>query len=112
MKTTKHEEVIFPVMKLDYNFNVIYCNEPAYPMLNMWNCKPTERIPIKVLESHPGIFNSINNAHAPDISIEMDDITVKCTVMPFPEAGYIGIYAYMIEYTEKTKEKVTLAKLN
>ena len=112
MKTTKKEEVIFPVMKLDYNFNVIYCNEPAYPMLSKWNCRPKERVPMAVLEQHPGIYTAINTTQTPDIEVEMDDVIVKCTVVPFPEAGYIGIYAYLIEYTEKTKEKVTLAKLN
>lgn len=111
MKTTKKEEVIFPVLKLDYNFNVIYSNEPALPMLKQWNCKQ-DRVPMAVLEQHPGIYSAINTTQSPDIEVKMDDVTVKCTVVPFPEAGYIGIYAYLIEYTEKTKEKVTLAKLN
>lgn len=112
MKQNKKEDAIFPVMKIDYNFNVIYCNEPAYPMLSKWNCRPQERIPLAVLERHPGIYTAINASQSPDLEVEMDDVTVKCTVVPYPEAGYIGIYAYMIEYTEKSKERVTLAKLN
>lgn len=112
MRTTKREEVIFPVMKLDYNFNVIYCNEPARPMLNNWNTRITGQIPTAVLEKHPQIFIALKDSNTPDLEVDMDGVTVKCSVVPFPEAGYIGIYGYMIEYTEKTKEKVTLAKLN
>jgi hypothetical protein len=112
MKSTRKDDAIFPVMKIDYNFNVIYCNEPAYPVLSKWNCRPQERLPLTVLDSHPGIYTAIKSTQTPDIEVEMDDVKVKCTVVPFPEAGYIGIYAYMIEYTEKTKERVTLARFN
>ncbi len=111
MKKTQKEDAIFPVMKLDYNFNVIYCNEPAIPMLSKWKCRPNERIPMAVLDRHPGIYAAISTTQSPDLEIDMGDVTVKCTVVPFPEAGYIGIYAYMMEYTEKTNERVTLAKL-
>jgi hypothetical protein len=110
--TKEKQASIFPVLKMDYNFKLIECNEAGMPLLRCWNTQLENQIPISVLERHPEIFNAIRNASMPDIDIEMDDATIKCTVVPFPEANYIGIYAYMIEFTEKTKEKITLTRLN
>ncbi|MCC6385231.1 MAG: hypothetical protein LC117_01055 [Bacteroidia bacterium] len=110
--TTEKQATIFPVIKLDYNFRMIDSNEAGKPLLCSWNCSVNSKIPISILERYPEIHTAIKENTMPDISIEMDGTAIKCTVVPFPEANYIGIYAYMIEYTEKTKEKVTLTKLN
>lgn len=110
--TKEKQASIFPVLKMDYNFKLIECNEAGLPLLRSWNTNLDNPIPIGILERHPEIFTAIKNSSMPDINIETDDATIKCTVVPFPEANYIGIYAYMIEFTEKTKEKVTLTRLN
>lgn len=110
--TKEKQASIFPVLKMDYNFKLIECNEAGLPLLRSWNTQLENPLPITILERHPEIFNAIKNSSTPDINIEMDDATVKCTVVPFPEANYIGIYAYLIEFTEKSKEKVTLTRLN
>jgi hypothetical protein len=110
--TKSKQASIFPVIKMDYNFNLIECNEAGLPLLRSWNVSLQKPLPISILERHPEIFDAIKNSSTPDIAIETDDATIKCTVVPFPEANYIGIYAYLIEFTEKTKEKVTLTRLN
>ncbi|MEO5572545.1 MAG: hypothetical protein ABIT08_16640 [Bacteroidia bacterium] len=106
------KECAFPVLKFDYNFNVIYSNSPAKAILNYWEAKVKESVPSNILNRHPEIYNSLREQSLEDISITINDTVVRCTVVPFPEAGYIGVYGYMVEYTEKIMDRETASRLN
>ncbi len=110
--TTKGTANLFPVFKFDYNFKVIQCNEPARPLLNYWNCGLESQIPISILERHPEIYAALKGTKIPDINVQLDDQVIRCSVVAFPEAGYIGIYGYMFEFAETVREKITLQGLN
>lgn len=111
-QSQQKKESMFPVLKMDYNFNLIYNNEPAQPLLNHWNCSLEKRIPISILERHPEIYVALKNNLIPDIDIQIDDQVIRCSIVPFPEAGYIGIYGYMVEFADKIHQRVTISGLN
>ena len=111
-KSQQKKECAFPVLKFDYNFNVIYSNTPAKSILNYWDTKMKASVPTTVLNNHPEIYNSLRNPSVQDIDINMNDTIVRCSVVPFPEAGYIGVYGYMVEYTEKVTDRSTATRLN
>lgn len=111
-KQQQQKESMFPVMKFDYNFNVIYSNDHARPLMNHWNCDTKSPIPMNVLERHPEIYIALKNNLIPDINIKLDNQVIRCSIVPFPEAGYIGIYGYMVEYADKVHEKITISSLN
>lgn len=99
---------LFPVLKFDYDFNVIHCNEPAQPLLSHWKCSEKNPLPIRVLENHPEIYVALRSNKIPDIKIQMTDRVIDCSIVPFPEAGYIGIYAYQVEFADKVHQKVAI----
>lgn len=111
-KSQQQKESEFPVLKFDYNFNVIYSNTPAQTILNNWNVKVQESVPEMVLSRHPEIVKSLANSAVDNVQINLENTIVSCTIVPFPEAGYIGVYGYMVEYAEKVRERVTVPRLN
>ena len=111
-KSHQKTDSMFPVVKLDYNFNVIHCNDSGQPLLSHWNTTLKNPLPIGILERHPEIYVALKNTMTPDIKIKMDDHIIHCSVVPFPEAGYIGIYGYLVEYADRVHEKVTLSGIN
>ena len=111
-KVQQKKECAFPVIKFDYNFNVIYSNSPANSILSRWDTKINKAVPKSILNQHPEIYNSLRNPSIADVSINLDDTIIRCTIVPFPEAGYIGVYAYMVEYTEKIYDRTELKRLN
>ncbi|HKR05733.1 MAG TPA: hypothetical protein VJY62_13950 [Bacteroidia bacterium] len=111
-KSQQKKECAFPVLKFDYNFNVIYSNNPANTILNHWDAKIKETVPTNILNTHPEIYNSLRNPAVADINIDLENTVIRCTVVPFPEAGYIGIYGYMVEYTEKISDRTEATRLN
>jgi len=110
--TQKKSDSMFPVVKLDYNFNVIHCNDSGQPLLIQWNTTLKNKLPISILERHPEIYVALKNTMTPDIKVKMNDHIIHCSVVPFPEAGYIGIYGYMVEYADKVHEKATISDMN
>ncbi|MEP7169146.1 MAG: hypothetical protein ABI855_07210 [Bacteroidota bacterium] len=111
-KNQQKKECAFPVLKFDYNFNVIYSNNPARTILNYWDTDITQSVPANILNRHPEIYNSLRNPSVADININLDDTVIRCTIVPFPEAGYIGIYGYMVEYSEKISNHTEVTRLN
>ena len=106
------KECAFPVLKFDYNFNVIYSNSPARSILDYWETKIKGSVPTTILNNHPEIYNSLRNQTIHDININVEDTIIRCSIVPFPEAGYIGVYGYMVEYSEKISNRTEATRLN
>ena len=111
-KSQQKKECAFPVLKFDYNFNVIFSNTPAKSILDYWETKIKGSVPTNILNGHPEIYNSLRNPAIQDISINVEDTVIRCSVVPFPEAGYIGVYGYMVEYSEKISNRAEMTRLN
>lgn len=111
-QTQNRQASAFPVMKFDYNFNVIYSNEQANDILSHWKTGMQQPVPSTVLKLHPELYTSLTNQPVNDINLCIDNTVIRCSVVAFPEAGYIGLYGYMVEYSDKIAERATVARMN
>ncbi len=96
---SRHESNMFPVIKLDYNGRIIYHNVAAMPILSYWQCKLNEPVNNQVKTIYPEIFN-LQSPQSHDASVRYLDYVFHFSVIPYPEAGYIGIYGHCIEYAQ------------
>lgn len=91
----------FPVIKIGLDYTILDCNVSALPLLNQWNCKVNSRIPAPVMMQFPQIANSVLLNDEGGMQVSFKDFTIRFTIVPFPEAGYIGLYGYQVERSEK-----------
>ena len=95
--SAKHENNMFPVIKLDYNGKIIYHNVAAMPVLNYWQCKLNNPVNKQVKSIYPQIFD-VKSQQSHDASVRYLDYVFHFSVIPYPEAGYIGVYGFCIEH--------------
>ncbi len=113
--TAKHENNMFPVIKLDYSGKIIYHNVAAMPVLNYWQCKLNSPVNKQVKSIYPQIFD-VKSPQSHDASVRYLDYVFHFSVIPYPEAGYIGVYGFCIEHAVAVKsgnakiETVAVAK--
>lgn len=91
----------FPIIKIGLDFTVLDCNISALPLLNFWSCKVNSRIPDAVMSMYPVISESLTNSNESGLHVNFKDLTIRFTVVPFMEAGYIGLYGYQVEKSER-----------
>jgi len=91
----------FPVIKIGLDFTVMDCNVSALPLLNHWSCKVNGRIPESVMNQYPEISNSLMINNEGGMQVNFKDFMIRFTIVPFPEAGYIGLYGYQVERAER-----------
>lgn len=91
----------FPVIKIGLDFTVLDCNVSALPILNHWNCRVNSRIPASVLKQYPEMANALKLNDEGGLHVNFKDFTIRFTIVPFPEAGYIGLYGYQVEKAER-----------
>ena len=104
-KLQKNDESLFPVFRFDLDNRLIYANMPALPLMKHWHCRINERIPAEVVSQYPELFHASLSHRPTDVSVEFNNYIVKFSIVPFPEARYIGMYAYCIELNENFVEK-------
>ncbi|MBS1763829.1 MAG: hypothetical protein JSS90_02550 [Bacteroidetes bacterium] len=91
-----HDSNMFPVFKIDYSGKIIYHNVAAMPILSYWQCKLNETVNNQAQMIYPEIFN-INAPKEHDATIRYHEYLFHFSIIPFPEAGYVGIYGHSIE---------------
>ena len=100
-KKQNNDESLFPVFRFDLDNRLTYANVPALPLMKYWNCTINERIPAEVISQYPELFHAVLSHKPSDLVVEYKDHFIKFSIVPFPEANYIGMYAYAIEANEK-----------
>lgn len=105
-KKQQQDETLFPVFRFDLDNRLIYANAPAVPLMKFWNCKINERIPADVISRNPEIFHAALSHKPIDLTIEFNNYSIRFSIVPFPEAKYIGMYAYCMELNENFVGKV------
>jgi hypothetical protein len=108
-KTAGHDANMFPVIKFSLDNQIIYHNVAAMPLLSQWNCELNKKVPSAIAKKHPAIFNS-KNQDAKDISILYKEYVFSFSVIPFPEAGYVGLYGHSIQESGLLESKQQLEK--
>ena len=87
----------FPVFKFNYNGKLLDCNSTAIPLLGHWNCRKGAKLPTGLMKACPEIKYAMKNHHPAECKMQFGELQIWCDVVPYPEAGYIGIYGYHIE---------------
>lgn len=110
-QTPTNDETLFPVFRFDLENRLIYVNQSAIPLMKYWKCRINEKIPGSVISHYPELFHSALSHRPSDVTVTFNDQQIKFSIVPFPEARYIGMYAYCIELSENFTNKTTLVKI-
>jgi hypothetical protein len=96
MKTTSS----FPVIKIDYRFQIIDANLNALPILANWCCTKGAPIPSNVLEKLPSLTIAMMTNTDRECKLKFGDTILSFDIIPFSEGGYVGLYGYKAEHAE------------
>jgi hypothetical protein len=76
---------VMPVIKLNFNGEIIYANMSSFDLLISWKCFVSSRLPKHIYE------NIRAGKHS--FGVNYKDKIINFVVVPFPEGGYIGLHA-------------------
>lgn len=82
---------LMPVIKISFNGDILYANMSSFDLLISWGCFAGSKLPSYIYEKVQG-WNMNNNTFC----INYMNKKINFIIVPFAEAGYIGIYAYEI----------------
>lgn len=112
-KTTQNNDLrdAFPVIRIGYNKRLLGSNTTALPLLSQWGCRQHLKVPDAFLDSAPEIADALGNPSPGSCKMQFGDLQIWFDIVPFPEAGYIGLYGYHIEsmVPENRPEKLRIA---
>ena len=106
-KNQATDENLFPVFKFDLDNRLVYANVPSLPLMKHWQCRINEKMPASVVSRYPELFHVALSHRPMDVTVEMKNYIIHFSIVPFPEAGYIGMYAYSMEVNENFIDKST-----
>ncbi len=87
----------FPTMRIGYNDRLLGSNHTALPLLAEWQCRTGSKLPHAIHEAYPEIREAMQNMKPGNVKMQFSDLQIWFDVVPFPEAGYVGLYGYHIE---------------
>jgi hypothetical protein len=96
-KTRPNNQSLFPVFKFDLDKKLVEANRASMPLLEKWGWKLDQSLPTHVISQYPQLFHAILGQRPTELAVSMDGFQIHFCVVPFPEAGYIGMYAYSLE---------------
>ncbi|MDQ3050058.1 MAG: hypothetical protein M3Q95_04145 [Bacteroidota bacterium] len=108
-KNQEIDENLFPAFRFDLDNRLVFANVPALPLMKHWHCRINETIPAEVISRYPELFHTALSHRPMDVTVDMHNYTIRFSIVPFPEAGYIGMYAYCMEVNENYINKTTPA---
>lgn len=102
---------IFPVMRFDMNHRLLGCNLTALPILSSWNCRKGSKLSPEIMRTFPELQDIWKNMNPSECRIIFSGLEIWFDVIPFPEAGYIGLYGYHIQslVPETVPQKLRMA---
>jgi hypothetical protein len=80
-----------PVIKLDRYANVIYANRASFHLLADLGLLASKRVPAALLRAFPCLMDL---QASETIRLETAQFVTRLYVIGYPEAGYIGLYAF------------------
>lgn len=95
--TPKRNDNLLPVFRFDLQNRLIFANVSAKPLMDEWKCKVNEKVPAELISRYPEIFHASLSHRPMDLTVEFNNCVIKFSIVPFPEASYIGMYAYAME---------------
>lgn len=77
-----------PVIKLNFKGEILYANMSSFDLLINWQCYTSSKLPRHIYENV--------KAGKSNFKVNYNNKKISFMIVPFPEAGYIGIYAFEI----------------
>ncbi len=102
---------MFPVIKFSLDNKVIYHNTAAMAFMSKWGCELGKKVPSPLTKVMPGIFNTTEKFQTKDVNIPFNEYLFRFTMVPFKEAGYIGLYGYSVELNGIIQPESALQKI-
>lgn len=110
-KSTNEFQDAFPIIRIDYDMRLLDSNLTALPLLSEWKVRKGCKIPDTVLNAYPEITHSLQDASPSGCKVAFNGLNIWFDMVPFPEAGYIGLYGYHVEtmVPEAVQQKLRMA---
>lgn len=86
-----------PIIKINYNHQIIDANLNALPILANWCCTKGSSIPQAVISKIPSLEVAMKTNSDRECKLKFGDTIISFDIIPFLEGGYIGLYAYKTE---------------
>lgn len=94
-----------PIIKINYNYQVIDANLNALPILANWCCTKGSSIPEAIINRIPSLEIAMKTNTDRTCKLKFGDTVISFDIIPFMEGGYIGLYGYAAEQVEVTNYK-------
>lgn len=110
-KSTNDMQDAFPVIRIGYDMRLLDSNLTALPLLSEWKVRKGSKIPDNVLNAYPEITQSLQDTNPSGCKVAFSGLNIWFDMVPFPEAGYIGLYGYHVEsmVPEAVQQKLRMA---
>ena len=89
-----HNNNMLPVFKINFDGDILYANNASLNLLHNLGTTVHRRLTNKFISDHKELL--VYNANT-DTLISTGNTDIHFSVVAFPEAGYIGFYAFHIE---------------
>ncbi|GBE39615.1 sporulation kinase E [bacterium BMS3Bbin08] len=96
----------YPVLRIDKDGYILYCNEAGKPMLDKWECKVGERAPRTWRKIIKDTLGADAKKH---IQIKYSDTIILLTVVPFTGPGYVNLYGQDVTSIKIAEEELSAA---
>jgi len=97
------EESPSPVLRVNARGVITYANGPSHALLKYWGCRPLQTLPVYWREWVELVLES-KDVHELEISTDDGDFLLLLT--PFPDLGYVNIYARDITLERRTESEL------
>ncbi len=87
----------FPRIRISYEKRLIGSNLTALPLLGEWKCRQGNRLPTGLLKAYPEIEYALKDLTPTQCKVQFGELQIWFDLVPFPEAGYVGMYGFHIE---------------
>jgi hypothetical protein len=110
-KSTTDMKDAFPIIRIGYDMRLLDSNLTALPLLSEWKVRKGSKIPDNVLNAYPEIAQSLHDTSPGGCKVAFSGLNIWFDMVPFPEAGYIGLYGYHVEsmVPEVVQQKLRMA---
>lgn len=99
---------VFPVIKYDYSGKLLSSNGAATSLLGQWKCRNGGRIPSAIMNAYPEMSLALKDQKPAACCIALGEYDIMFDIIPFPEAGYVGMYGYSVVERITRKETPVL----
>lgn len=101
MKTKRTRAERYPVMRFDLQGNLIDSNLTALPLLASWSSGNGTHPKGAPPEVHDFLMHCLGTSSSNTLEVRFSDLQISFDAVPFPEAGFIGLYGFDVRTAQE-----------